>query len=56
MYESAYMNMLHTRFISQKAQKIFTMFYFLCADVKKLLSKCKVFPFTEIQGLFTICS
>jgi len=56
MYESAYIVGCPGCRISQKAQKIFTMFCILCADVKKLLSKCKVFPFTENQGLFTICS
>ena len=56
MYESAYIVWLHTPGIGQKAQKIFVIFSFLCADVKKMLSKGKVIPFTEIKGLFTICS
>ena len=56
MYESAYMDSVYSVCISQKAQKNFTRTYFLCADVKKMLSKGKVIPFTENEGLFTICS
>jgi hypothetical protein len=49
MYESAYMDDITTPHISQKAQKIFTTVYFLCADVKKLLVEVKFFHLQKLK-------
>ncbi len=43
MYESAYIDSEYMLYVSQKAQKYFTAVNFLCADVKKLLTKVKFF-------------
>ena len=49
MYESAYMDNITISCISQKAQKIFTTVYFLCADVKKLLVEVKFFHLQKFK-------
>ncbi len=49
MYESAYMDDITIPHISQKAQKIFTTVYFLCADVKKLLVEVKFFHLQKLK-------